>query len=100
MEIVKADRKGIGLAIKYLQEGKAVVYPTDTAYGLGVDATNLKAVKQLYKIKGRSFKKPVHVVINGLAMAKKYAKFDRVAEKLLKIIEKVLAGSPHTGIGI
>ena len=72
------------MAIKYLQEGKAVVYPTDTAYGLGVDATNLKAVKQLYKIKGRSFKKPVHVVINGLAMAKKYAKFDRVAEKLFK----------------
>ena len=84
MKIVKADSNGIESAVNYLTQGKAVVYPTDTAYGLGVDATNLKAVKQLYKIKGRSFKKPVHVVVSGLAMAKKYAKFDRVTEKLFK----------------
>lgn len=40
--------------VKELNNGKAVVYPTDTAYGLGVDATDLEAVKKMYKIKVRA----------------------------------------------
>lgn len=89
MKIVKADQKGILLAIQYLRVGKAVVYPTDTAYGLGVDATNLVAVQKLYQIKGRSFSIPVHVMVVNLAQAKRYAKFSPEAEKVFK---KMLPG--------
>jgi L-threonylcarbamoyladenylate synthase len=89
MKIIKADAKGIRLAIKYLKAGKSVVYPTDTSYGLGVDATNTRAVRRLYKIKERFYKKPVHVVMADLKMAKKYAKFTPLAEKLSK---KLLPG--------
>jgi L-threonylcarbamoyladenylate synthase len=38
-------------AVKILQEGRVVVYPTDTAYGLAVDATNVSAVEKLYQLK-------------------------------------------------
>ncbi|MBI3232110.1 MAG: Sua5/YciO/YrdC/YwlC family protein [Candidatus Doudnabacteria bacterium] len=38
-----------------LKQGKAIVYPTDTSYGLAVDATNNEAIKRLYQIKGRNF---------------------------------------------
>ncbi len=84
MKIVKADKKGLSIALIYLKEGKAVVYPTDTAYGLGVDATNVKSVRRLYKIKERGFKQPVHVIVSDFAMAKKYARFDKIGERLFK----------------
>ncbi|MBI4049526.1 MAG: threonylcarbamoyl-AMP synthase [Candidatus Doudnabacteria bacterium] len=49
-------------AVKILKAGGIVVYPTDTSYGLAVDATNVDAVKKLYQLKGRNFKKPIHVI--------------------------------------
>ena len=70
--------------VQYLKRGRAVVFPTDTAYALGVDATNAKAVKRLFKIKQRRPSKPVHIIVSGLKMAKKYAKFTPEAEKLFK----------------
>lgn len=89
MILVKPDKKGIELAVKYLQLGKSVVYPTETSYGLGVDATNLAAVKRLYRIKERSYKQPVHVIVSSLAQAKKIAKFSPLAAK---IFNKFLPG--------
>ena len=71
-------------AVRFLKQGKIVAYPTDTSYGLAADATNLRAVKKLYRMKGRNFQKPVHVVAASLAMAKKIAKFDKRAEKIFK----------------
>jgi len=84
MKILKPTQKNINLAVEYLKEGKAVVFPTNTAYGLGVDATNLKAIKRLYEIKKRKPKKPVHIVVDSLKMAKRYANFSKVEEKLFK----------------
>lgn len=81
--ITKADKRGIELAVKYLRSGKAVVYPTDTVYGLAVDASNAKAVRKMMQIKERK-KQPVHVIVSSLAMAKKYALFDKTAEKIFK----------------
>ena len=57
----------INSCVHALRLGKVVAYPTDTSYGLAVDATNIKAIKKLYKIKGRDFKKPVHVVVPSAA---------------------------------
>src|SRR3989338_9047971 len=59
----KGRRKNeIDHAVKILKTGGIVVYPTDTSYGLAVDATNLAAVKKLYRLKGRNFRKPIHVI--------------------------------------
>lgn len=84
MQNVKADKKGFALAVACLKHGDGVVFPTDTAYGLAVDATNFSATKKLYQIKGRNFNKPVHVVVGSLKQAKMLVRFTPLAEKLFK----------------
>ena len=80
----KFHSKIIRTCVDALKSGKAVVYPTDTSYGLAVDATNTKAIKKLYKIKGRNFNKPIHVVVPSLAYAKKIVEWGSMASKLTK----------------
>lgn len=70
-------------ALKILKNGGTVVYPTDTAYGLAVDATNEKAVRKLYKLKGRNFKNPVHVIPPSRAGLNKLVKLTPAAEVLI-----------------
>jgi L-threonylcarbamoyladenylate synthase len=48
-------------AIALLQEGGLVALPTETVYGLGADASNIKALKRLYSVKGRPGNHPVIV---------------------------------------
>jgi len=84
MQIEKVSKQSIQKAINFLKSGKAVAYPTDTSYGLAVDAMNETSVKSLYKIKERGFKKPVYLVVSSLAMAGKFAKVDARARKLAK----------------
>lgn len=70
-------------AVRALKLGKAVVYPTDTAYGLGVDATNPQAVAKLWRIKERG-DKPIHLIVSDLKMARRYAIIDAWSEKLFR----------------
>jgi len=72
----------ISKATQILKSGGVVAYPTDTAYGLAVDATNLSAVKKLYALKGRDFKKPIHVIIPPDFTVPYYS--NSIAEKLIK----------------
>jgi len=44
----------ISKAVVILNSGGILLYPTDTIWGIGCDATNFKAVEKIYKIKGRS----------------------------------------------
>lgn len=52
--------------------GKTLLYPTDTVWGIGCDATNFQAVEEIYRIKGRSEDKPLLVLVNSIEMIKKY----------------------------
>jgi len=70
-------------AIKVLKKGGAVVYPTDTAYGLGVNALNSEAVQNLYMIKERENHKPTHIVVSDIEMAKEYVVVSPFAEKIM-----------------
>jgi L-threonylcarbamoyladenylate synthase len=74
----------IAAAVRALKAGKAVAYPTDTSYGLAVDAGNSQAIKKLYKIKGRNFNKPVHVVVPSVTYGKKIVRWNPTASKLAK----------------
>jgi tRNA threonylcarbamoyl adenosine modification protein (Sua5/YciO/YrdC/YwlC family) len=49
--------------------GGVVVYPTDTLYGFGVDASNPVAMNRLYELKGRDDKKPVSLIIKNINAA-------------------------------
>lgn len=79
------QHKQIMHAIKLaLDNGKVVAYPTDTSYGLAADVTNVMALKKLYKIKERSYKQPIHMVIRSITDAKKYVRWNKFAEKIAK----------------
>ena len=62
----------LALIVSEILNGKILVFPTETSYGLGCDATNQAAVDKIFKIKGRSDDKPLLVVVNSIEMAKKY----------------------------
>ncbi len=69
-------------AVEYLKEGKTLVFPTETSYGLGCDASNQEAVDKIFKIKGRKSDKPLLVVVPSVEMAKKYLVWNEVLEDL------------------
>lgn len=62
-------------AIKILQRGGLVVYPTETLYGLGADPGNAEAVDRMYRAKGRGTRDPVAIGVSSLDEAKGLAHF-------------------------
>lgn len=55
-----------------LDKGEIILYPTDTIWGLGCDATNVQAIKKIYKIKKRSLDLPLIILVDSIAMLKEY----------------------------
>jgi L-threonylcarbamoyladenylate synthase len=49
----------INSAKKTLENGNLVIFPTETVYGLGGDATNVGAIKKIYDLKKRPFSNPI-----------------------------------------
>jgi L-threonylcarbamoyladenylate synthase len=80
----KHHQKIIHACVAALRQGKVVAYPTDTCYGLAVDTENLTAIKKLYQVKGRSFKKAVSIIPSSISAVKKIVIWNSVAEKLAK----------------
>jgi len=67
MEIVTTiDSEWKERAIKVLARGELVAFPTDTVYGLGVDAFNDQAVRKLFLAKGRALEKAIPVLVANL----------------------------------
>lgn len=64
--------KQIDIAIKTLNKGGIIIFPTDTAYGIGCRMDNKEAVEKLFKIRKRQKNKPVPILISSIEMAEKY----------------------------
>ncbi len=79
-------------ALKTLRAGGVILYPTDTIWGLGCDATNSEAVKKIYSIKQRSGNKSLIILVNSPAMLTRYV--DNPPEVALQMAE--LTESPLT----
>ena len=73
-------------AAKVMLAGGTVVFPTDTVYGLGCDATNEQAVRKIFKIKDRKETNPLAIIVRDINMAKKVASIDKRLERALNII--------------
>lgn len=58
--------------LKVLREGGLILYPTDTVWGIGCDATNVEAVKRIYYIKRRPEKKAMIVLVSDEREVLKY----------------------------
>lgn len=65
---------------------KIFIYPTDTIYGLGCNATDRKSVQELFKIKKRDINKPMIVLVSSYCMLKKYFFVSKKQEKFLRTI--------------
>lgn len=84
MKIVKMSADAISHAVEILKKGGLVVYPTETLYGIGADATNISAVKKLIEYKNRPFGKPFSIAVTDENMAKKYVRLNKTAKELYK----------------
>lgn len=71
-------------SLQVLKRGGLVVAPSDTVYGLLVDATNEKAVEKLIKFKSRPAGKAISVFVSGFHMMKKYVDVTSKQESVLK----------------
>ena len=82
--IAKANKNNIKKAVRILRKGGLVIYPTETCYGLGADATNVKAIRRVYKIKKRSYSKPIHIIVSNLRMMERYGEITKEIRFLVK----------------
>jgi len=58
--------------LKILSSGGIIIYPTDTVYGIGCDATNINSILKINKIKKREPYTPLICLMDSLEMVKKY----------------------------
>ncbi len=72
----------IDRAVKVLRAGGVIVYPTDTVYGIGADATNSIAVERVRAIKGGEDTKPILAMVAGMTMLEEYAVMTPLARAL------------------
>jgi len=71
-------------AIRVLKSGGVIIYPTETVYGLGADATNRNAVNKVFEIKKKDKFKPMLIAVSSIEMAKRYVWWNKYADVLAK----------------
>lgn len=64
----------VKMSIIHLLDGKTILYPTDTVWGIGCDATNSEAVKKIYTIKNREESKSLIILVDSVEMLERYLK--------------------------
>ncbi|RZJ65800.1 MAG: threonylcarbamoyl-AMP synthase [Flavobacterium sp.] len=84
--------KEVHNAFEVIQNGGIILYPTDTVWGIGCDATNVEAVSKIYKLKQREESKSMIVLMNGDRML--YNVFKEVPEVAFQILD--LSEKPTT----
>ena len=76
-------------ALKTLRAGGTILYPTDTVWGLGCDATNPEAVAKIFAIKRRSEAKSLVLLASDLDMVAKYVRqIPSIAVDLVEVNDK------------
>lgn len=73
-------------SLKILNQKKLLVYPTDTVWGIGCDATSEEAVAKVFEIKQRSESKSLVILVDGFEMLKKY--IPKVSNAVLDLLSK------------
>lgn len=76
----------IYLSLEFLKNRQTLLYPTDTVWGIGCDATSEEAVAKIFEIKQRPESKSLVILVDGLEMLKKY--IPKVSEAVLDFLSK------------
>lgn len=77
-------------AAELIKQGKIVVFPTETVYGIGTNGLDENAVKKLYEVKQRPLSKPISLLVSNMEMVNLIAK--DITEVEYKIMEKFFPG--------
>lgn len=81
-------QKEISNALQVLKEGGLLLYPTDTVWGIGCDATNVEAVKKVFQLKGREDSKALICLVADDRMLGRYVKeIPKVAFDIFEVSE-------------
>lgn len=85
-------------AIQVMQQGGIILYPTDTVWGIGCDATNAEAVKKIFSLKRREDQKSMLCLLDGAGKLQGYVDVPDAAWQLLEATspEKDLEQRPLT----
>jgi len=76
-------------AFEVIKNGGIILYPTDTVWGIGCDATNEEAVKKIFALKQRAESKSMIVLVNGERMMHQvFNEIPEVAWQILDFSEK------------
>ena len=67
-----------------LKRGKVIIYPTDTVYGLGVNAFDSEAVYKIFRIKKRPLNQALPIAVSGLKMAQSLVNITEKAKRLME----------------
>ena len=75
------------ICYKVLKKGGVILYPTDTVWGIGCDATNVKAVEKVYQIKMRTETKSLIILLDDVKKLDSYV--ENVPPIAFDLINKV-----------
>ncbi|MBI5573079.1 MAG: threonylcarbamoyl-AMP synthase [Elusimicrobia bacterium] len=89
-KLKKIDKKAIKEIALDLKNGKIAIYPTDTIYGIGTNAFCFESVKKIYKLKGRTDKKPLPVLVDDISKIKKIVR--KIPTGALQLAKKFWPG--------
>ena len=83
------EKEDLKKALEVLRRGGVILYPTDTVWGLGCDATNPEAVKKIFDIKQREDAKSMLVLLENQNMLNSYVReVPEVAWQLIEVADK------------
>jgi len=94
--IVAADSAGIAIAGAALREGRNVAFPTETVYGLGGNALDIKAVNQIFTFKGRPLTDPLIVHVHSTDDARPLVKMSPKCALVFDILSSAFWPGPLT----
>ncbi|MBR1481121.1 MAG: Sua5/YciO/YrdC/YwlC family protein [Paludibacteraceae bacterium] len=83
---MRYEREDIESALSVLRSGGVLVYPTDTVWGIGCDATNAAAVAKVYALKRRVDSKSMLVLVDSVARLERYVEVPDAAWQLLEAV--------------
>ena len=91
---MRYDKEDLQQALEVLRKGGVILYPTDTVWGIGCDATNADAVSRVYEIKKRVDSKAMLVLLDGAGKLQGY--MQQVPETAWMLLEANEGQRPMT----
>lgn len=85
MQSFKKYMKILNETVDALKKGKIVLYPTDTVWGIGCDATNFNAVKKIYALKQRGDSKTMICLVKDIKMLSSH--IEQIPEAAINILK-------------